>query len=54
MLFDEIASAVATATEGTEGTAGTFNNMNQFMSGFTVIIGLDRVVCGVYGQGIRV
>lgn len=49
MLLETLATAAATVTEGT--TTGNFDNMNQFMSGFTVIIGLFALYSAITGKG---
>jgi hypothetical protein len=49
LLLEEIASAVATATEGT--TTGTMESMDKFMSGFMVIIGLFALYSAFTGKG---
>ena len=49
MLLETLATAAATVTEGT--TTGGFGDMNQFMSGFTVLIGLFALYSAITGKG---
>ncbi len=49
MLLETLATAAATATGGAGG--GNFNDMNQFMSGFTVLIGLFALYSAITGKG---
>jgi len=47
LLFDATATAAATAAEG--GTS--FQNMNQFMAGFSILIGLFTLYSAITGKG---
>lgn len=50
MLFETLATAAPTVTEGTTGMTG-LQGMDQFMSAFTVFIGLLALYSAITGKG---
>jgi cytochrome bd-type quinol oxidase subunit 2 len=51
LLFDTVATAAATVTSGATTGGTSLDSMDQFMSGFMVLVGLFAIYSAVTGKG---